>query len=126
VCNKDFVVNVVQFVEVSGEHSSTLTADEKEESKAYVSDNLAKEMDKATKAGNMQDTEIEIVESGKPLLFKVKTILITTKKKIIAWWKNGEEGRHLFFSKVKVSPKFRGAWRNWLKKGLIQQKLKDF
>ena len=44
VCNKDFVVNVVQFVEVSGEHSSALTADEEEESKAYVSDKLAEEM----------------------------------------------------------------------------------
>ena len=103
VCNKDFVVNVVQFVEVSEEHSSALTADEKEESKAYVSDKLAEEMDKATEAGNMQDTEIETVESGKSLLFKVKTVLITTKKKIIVWWKNGEEGRHLFFSRVKVS-----------------------
>lgn len=103
VCNKDFVVNVVQFVEVSGEHSSALTADEKEESKAYVSDKLAEEMNKATKAGNMQDAEIETVESGKPFLFKMKTVLITTKKKIIAWWKNGEEGRHLFFSKVKVT-----------------------
>ena len=103
VCNKDFVVNVVQFVEVSGEHSSALTADEKEESKAYVSDKLAEEMDKATKAGNMQDNEIETVESGKPFLFKMKTVLITTKKKIITWWENGEEGRHLFFSKVKVT-----------------------
>lgn len=103
VCNKDFVVNVVQFVEVSGEHSSALTADEKEESKAYVSDKLAEEMNKATKAGNMQDAEIETVGSGKSLLFKVKTVLITTKKKIIVWWKNGEEGRHLFFSKVKVT-----------------------
>lgn len=103
VCNNDFVVNVVQFAEVSGEHSSALTDDEKEESKAYVSDKLAEEMDKATKAGNMQDAEIETVGSGKPLLFKVKTVLITTKKKIIAWWKDGEEGRHLLFSKVKVT-----------------------
>ena len=103
VCNKDFVVNVMQFVEVSGEHFSALTDYEKEESKAYVSDKLVEEMDKTTKAGNMQDTEIETVESGKPLLFKMKTILITIRKKIIAWWKNGEKGRHLFFSKVKVT-----------------------
>ena len=48
VCNKDFVVNVVQFVEVSEDHPSVLVDDEKEESEKDILDKAEEIDDKTT------------------------------------------------------------------------------